>query len=41
MAWLEKVLLFETVKWLKLQLEESEVEKGRLRLKNEGNGRLV
>lgn len=38
-AWLE-VLLETSCKWLK-PLEESEVEKGRLRLKIEGNGMLV
>lgn len=39
-AWLELEVELETFKWLKA-LEENEVENGRLRLKIEGNGRLV
>lgn len=40
-TWLELEVLLETsCKWWKA-LEESEVENGRLRLKIEGNGRLI
>lgn len=40
-ALLELEVVLETFKWLKALEEESEVENGRLRLKIEGNGRLV